>query len=189
LQNLLGGGIFVLIYKIMIIMKKFLLLILTVFAAMTVSAQGSRAFEKGYRGNVSLGGNISVTRGWINNSVELTTSHGYGFGDGMYVGGGVGLNVSFNDYAGIPVFFDVKYNILDWKLSPYVDYRMGMEVMIVDDLGYAFIASPGIGFDYRKMSFRVGYKCEAGRVNDWNEGPVVTLFKLHTISLSAAINF
>lgn len=147
-------------------------------ASVAMSAQGSHAFEKGYRGNVSLTGNIGVNKGLINNSVELTMSHGYSFGDGMYVGGGVGLNVSFNNYVGVPVFLDMKYNILDWRLSPYVDCRVGMEVLCDNENELTFMASPGVGFDYRKMSFRIGYKCEAG-----------SYFKLHTISIGTAINF
>ena len=169
--------------------KLYLIAVALVFTAISINAQGTLAFEKGYRGNISLGGNISVTKGWLSNSVELTTSHGYCFGDGMYVGGGVGIDINFRDYASIPLFLDAKYNIMDWKLSPYIGCRMGMELLYVDDTGIAFIASPGIGFDYRRLSFRFGYRCEAGRVNDWENGPITTYFKLHTLSLSAAINF
>lgn len=146
-------------------------------SAAMVSAQNSHAFEKGYRGNVSLTGNIGVSRGFTNNAVELTTSHGYSFGDGMYMGGGIGLNVGMSDYMAFPVYFDMKYNILDWKLSPYVDCRAGF-VVWGDAEGLSFMASPGIGFDYRKMSFRVGYKCDAGYA-----------FKLHTISIGVSFNF
>ena len=81
------------------------------------------------------------------------------------------------DYVDIPVYLDMRYNILDWKLSPFVDCRVGTSIM-GDAEALAFMASPGVGFDYRKMSFRVGYKCEAG----W-------AFKLHTISIGTAVNF
>lgn len=170
-------------------MKKMILTAVAVlFASVAVSAQGSHAFEKGYRGNVSVGGNISVTKGWQSHSVELTTSHGYSFGDGMYVGGGIGVDVNFSgDYSGIPVFLDTKYNIVDWKLSPYVDCRMGMEAFVGED-GLAFIASPGIGLDYRRLSLRVGYRCEAGRAYGDSANTYV-FFKINTISLSAAVNF
>ncbi len=125
-------------------MKKIVLIALAViFTAATMSAQSGKAFEKGYRGNVSLTGNIGVNKAFFNNGIELTTSHGYSFGDGVYIGGGIGLNVSMGDAETL-----------------------------------AFMASPGVGFDYRKMSFRVGYKCEAG----W-------AFKLHTISIGTAVNF
>lgn len=147
-------------------------------ASVAMSAQGSHAFEKGYRGNVSLTGNVGINKGQINNAVEFTTSHGYNFGDGMYIGGGIGLNVSFHDYVGIPVFLDMKYNIIDWKLSPYIDFRIGMEMLCEDNNELSFMASPGLGFDYRMMSFRIGYKCNGGEY-----------FKLHTISIGTAVNF
>lgn len=159
-------------------MKKIVLIALAViFTAATMSAQSGKAFEKGYRGNVSLTGNIGVNKAFFNNGIELTTSHGYSFGDGVYIGGGIGLNVSMGDYVDIPVYLDMRYNILDWKFSPFVDCRVGTSIM-GDAETLAFMASPGVGFDYRKMSFRVGYKCEAG----W-------AFKLHTISIGTAVNF
>lgn len=157
--------------------KSVLILALLLLATLVTSAQNNRAFEKGYRGNVSLTGNVGINKGFINNGIELTTSHGYNFGDGMYMGGGVGLNISMNEYVDVPVFFDMKYNILDWKISPYMDCRLGAVIMADADT-FAFMVSPGVGFDYKKMSFRVGYKCEAGYA-----------FKLHTISLGASFNF
>ena len=159
-------------------MRKIILIAFAIlYASVVMSAHGNHAFEKGYRGNVSFTGNIGINKGLINNSVELTTSHGYNFGDGMYVGGGLGLNPSYHEYVGIPIFLDTKYNILDWKLSPYVDCRVGMELLCGYDNELMFMASPGVGFDYRKMSFRIGYKCDAGSL------------KLHTISIGTAINF
>lgn len=163
-------------------MKKVILSAVAFFlAAMVMSAQESHAFEKGYRGNMSVGGDISVTKGWTDNFVGLTTSHGYSFGDGMYMGGGIGLNLEFGgDYVCVPLFFESRYNIVAWKLSPYVDCRVGFEAILPggDGSAIAFMASPGVGIDYRRLSYRVGYHCMAGNS-----------FKLHTISLSLAYNF
>ena len=100
----------------------FTILAAFLLAAVCVSAQNSNAFEKGYRGNVSLTGNIGINKGQINNAVELTTSHGYNFGDGMYMGGGIGLNINFDGYASIPVFLDMKYNIFDLSIKYIVCY-------------------------------------------------------------------
>ena len=160
-------------------MKKMLLTaVALIFASVMMSAQESHAFEKGYRGNVLVGGNVGVDKGFSHNAAGLTTSHGYSFGDGMYLGCGVGVAVDFSgNYARIPVFFDTKYNLVDWKLSPYVDCRVGME-MFAGVKGCAFIASPGVGFDYRKLSYRVGYQCEAGNG-----------FKLNSISFAVAVSF
>lgn len=157
-------------------MRKLVLVVVSLLLTTLVSyAQSSHAFEKGYRGNVSLTGNIGISKGLSHNGIELTTSHGYSFGDGMYMGGGIGMNI-VNDCVNFPVYFDMKYNLLDWKLSPYMDCRVG--VTIAGEDGIPFMASPGVGFDYRKMSFRVGYKCEAG----WG-------YKLHTVSIGTSVNF
>lgn len=61
----------------------------------------------------------------------------------MYMGGGIGLNINFDGYASIPVFLDMKYNIFDWTLSPYLDCRVGMEVLSAGDY-LAFMALPGV---------------------------------------------
>ena len=157
-------------------MRKLVLVVASLLlTTIMVSAQNKHAFEKGYRGNVSLTGNIGINKDFSNNGIELTTSHGHNFGDGMYIGGGIGFNVN-SDFVNIPVFLDMKYNILDRELSPYIDCRVG-GVLIVEE-ALALMVSPAIGFDYRKMSFRVGYKCEAGYA-----------FKLHTISVGTSVNF
>ena len=57
-------------------MKKIVLIAFAViFTAATMSAQSGKAFEKGYRGNVSLTGNIGINKAFFNNGIELTTSH------------------------------------------------------------------------------------------------------------------
>lgn len=159
---------------------KRLILIIAVFVLMVLGfgIQNAHAYEKGYNGNVSISENIGINKGLINNVVEITTSHGYNFGDGMYMGGGIGLNFGLNgSFAGVPMFYEMKYNIVDWKISPYVDCRVGTTIGAEHD-NPAFLVSPGFGFDYRKISFRAGYKCEAG-------GYV----KLHSVALSIAFNF
>ena len=53
-------------------MKKLILTAVAVFfATMGVSAQGSKAFDKGYRGSVNAGGNISVTKDWVTECMSV----------------------------------------------------------------------------------------------------------------------
>ena len=150
-----------------------------IIAVMTMSAQNSSAFKQGYHGVVSASGHVGVNKGVPNNCIELSTSHGYNFGDGVYMGGGVGLNIALNgNLSSIPIFYEMKYNIIDWKISPYVSCQIGTSILGLDGPNLAFLASPRVGVDYRKVSICAGYRCEAGEMN-----------KFHAVSLSVAINF
>ena len=66
-------------------MRKLVLVVVSfLLTTLVSSAQSSHAFEKGYRGNVSLTGNIGINKGLSHNGIELTTSHGYSFGNSFF---------------------------------------------------------------------------------------------------------
>lgn len=161
-------------------MKKIISIVISFgVTIVTMSAQNSSAFQHGYHGSVSLSGNIGINKGIPNNGIELSTSQGYNFGDGVYMGGGVGLNIALNgELSSIPIFYEMKYNMIDWKISPYISCLIGTSILDLDGPNLAFLASPRIGFDYRKVSICTGYRCEAGEMN-----------KFHAVTLSVAINF
>ena len=160
-------------------MKKLVLItIALVFAAISISAQEYGGFKKGYSANISTGLGISVSKTDPANFVSITTSHGYSFGDGMYVGGGIGLEPQINGHAArIPIYFESKYNIEKSTLSPFVDCRMGCNYIIGYD-SIRYFLSPGVGFDYHRLSYRINYICETGGN-----------FKKHAISFTTGINF
>lgn len=172
-------------------MKKFLTVLLSiVLAATAMNAQpAGHSFKKGYRGNISLGGSYGVTKGISWNSVSFSTSHGYSFGDGIYLGVGVGMNFQMSEEFNVPVFIDAKYNIIDWKLSPFVDCRLGGEYIFDDEGGFGpgIIVSPGIGVDFHRFTLRIGYMCEAGRYKPYESASFA--FKLHSITTTIAFNF
>lgn len=169
-----------------------------VLAAVSASAQRNHSYETGYRGNVAFNSSFGVNRGFVNNSYGLTTSHGYSFGDGTYIGAGTGFSALFLEGLAIPLFLDAKYNILDWKVSPFVDFRAGLQAVFSSDIEYCgltMLASPGIGVDLGRFTVRAGYQCDAGRVsvkytdhlNNTEYGRMK--FKLHAITVSFAVNF
>ena len=162
-------------------------LLLTAFMA---SAQGSHAFEKGYRGNVSLTGNISISKGLSHNGIELTTSHGYSFGNGLYVGGGVGFSAEMTRSAAVrttdldidpnidpefsytpnsnwkatyyvPVFADVKYSFINRLASPFVSAKLGAYGDVTNS-GIRTLFNPSIGVDIARFSISVGYEHQYG---------------------------
>ena len=75
---------------------------IAVLLSSTAFAQQHRVFERGYAGNVSFsaGAILGVP------NAQISTSHGYAFGNGLYMGAGLGidLNPQFS-----PIFADVRY--------------------------------------------------------------------------------
>ncbi|MBR3983650.1 MAG: hypothetical protein IKJ92_01680, partial [Bacteroidaceae bacterium] len=67
-------------------MKKFIATFALVATVMGMQAQNETKdfvnYERGYRADIALSTSISE-------QYSITTSHGYSFGNGLYVGGGV----------------------------------------------------------------------------------------------------
>ena len=173
-------------------MKKLVLVLCVAIIGVSVAAQEGFSFRKGYRGDVSLGGSVGVTKGVRNDAFSFSTIHGYSFGDGVFVGAGVGVNVLTTDQVTIPVYVVGKYTFLDNNITPFVDCRVGAEAVVYNlDKGRAFMVSPAVGVDLGRFSIRAGYLCEAGRYSDYDKSNPgnVTPFKLHSVTVSAAVAF
>ena len=176
-------------------MKRILLIICVLGVCIGANAQENHAFRKGYCGDVSMGGLIGINKDLRNDAVSLSTTHGYSYGDGFYIGAGAGVNILFSEGVTIPVFAVGKYNFIDNNISPFVDCRIGAEILIQDgDSGIAFITSPGFGIDFRKLTLRAAYLCEAGRFTEnyhqsSYSGTVISLFKSHSFQITMGISF
>lgn len=142
--------------------KTLILCIAMLFASMAAIAQKQHytAFNKGYRGNVG----VAVTTHHLGN---LSTSHGYSFGNGLYlgIGAGAGFDREYRrddevklGYTG-QAFAEVKYNLLDFLVSPFVGFRTG-SIFAIDNANHssAFFFQPTIGYDWNHFSFIAGYK-------------------------------
>lgn len=176
----------------MSVMKKLFLCVALIVLCLGAMAQQSYSFRKGYRGDVALGGAVGITKGVRNDAFSLSTTHGYSFGDGVFVGAGVGVNILTTDQVTIPVYVVGKYTFLDNSITPFVDCRVGAEAVVYNlDKGRAFIVSPAIGVDLGRFSIRAGYLCEAGRYSYYDKSNPgnVTPFKLHSVTVSAAVAF
>ena len=86
-------------------------------------------YNRGYRADVELS--------WANKSVwGITSSHGFSFGNGLYVGGGAGFGAELTKQAYtpesnwnasyfVPVFADIKYSFSKTLASPFVSLKGG----------------------------------------------------------------
>ena len=157
-------------------MKRLIFIISALCLSLIVEAQEYDVYKKGYKGTVAVGGLIGVTRGVGNNAFSLTTTHSYGYGNGLSVGAGVGLSAYMSGAVSVPVFTEMKYNILDCKICPFVDCRVGGEAMIsYKEYSPFFFVSPGFGVDCGRFNLRAAYLCEAG------------ILKLHSFQITVGI--
>lgn len=138
-------------------MKKGLaaLSILLTLLSVTIKAQ----IQKGYHGFIDAGYSIN-TSGTLNaNWTEINTIHGYQVNHYLFVGGGVGFHYvseySSNDIDGhplwkrdssweIPLFADLRWTILNKKVTPLIETRLGHYV--TNDSGQYITIGAGCRF-------------------------------------------
>ena len=122
-------------------------------------------YSRGYRADIELS--------WTNKSVwSITSSHGFSFGNGLYVGGGTGFGAeltkqtetpesSWDASYFVPVFADIKYSFTKTLASPFVSLRGGA-IADITNLGVRTFASPAVGLDIARFSLKVGYEYQLG---------------------------
>ena len=120
-------------------------------------------FEVHYRGLVDLG----VTAGDYMR-LEFTTSHGVQIIPQLFVGAGVGLSY-FYEFGSLamPIFADIRTDILNSKITPFVDFKIGYSPVDVSGL----YLSPTLGCRFNKFSIGVSYmmqKAPAVYYDDWS---------------------
>ncbi len=133
-------------------------------------------FRTGYRADVELG--------WDNSKCwNISSSHGYSFGNGLYIGGGVGFsaaltkadkNTKSSNTEGAyqpeskwdakyytPMFADVKYSFMRSFVTPFIDLRGGA-IADISDSGASLFINPAVGVDIARFSLKVGYEHQLG---------------------------
>ena len=138
-------------------------------------------YNRGYRADIELS--------WANKSVwGITSSHGFSFGNGLYVGGGAGFGAELSKNTAavasvadevidpeysytpeadwnasyfVPVFADIKYSFTKTLASPFVSIKGGA-VADITKKGIRTFANPAVGLDIARFSLKVGYEYQLG---------------------------
>ena len=125
----------------------------------------NEGYNRGYRADIELS--------WANKSVwGISSSHGFSFGNGLYVGGGAGFGAeltkntdtpesNWNASYFVPVFADIKYSLTKTLASPFVSLRGGA-IADITNMGVRTFASPAVGLDIARFSLKVGYEYQLG---------------------------
>ncbi|MDH6355987.1 hypothetical protein M2132_002338 [Dysgonomonas sp. PH5-45] len=108
-------------------MKRIFFLLITLFV---ITQSYSQNRNKGYRGFADLGAHFNIgdtdAKG---TSYNVSTSHGYQFNPHIFLGGGAGFDYySDAEEVFIPLFANIRLNLLDSKVSPYFDLKAGYSV-------------------------------------------------------------
>ena len=148
--------------------KNLCLFLLTLFICGGSAMAGNRLARDGYVGNISL----SVTP-QMGLGVDITTSHGYSFGNGLWMGAGAGVSLmGACDGFFIPIYTEAKYSFMkDEKASPFLDCKFG--VMTNTESTYRLF-SPAAGVDINRFSIYALY-------NMWSQ--------VRTFNIGVAFNF
>ena len=138
-------------------------------------------YNRGYRADIELS--------WANKSVwGITSSHGFSFGNGLYVGGGAGFGAeltkntaamanvadevidpeysytpesNWNASYFVPVFADIKYSFTKTLVAPFVSMKGGA-IADITNKGLRTFANPAVGLDIARFSLKVGYEYQLG---------------------------
>ena len=122
-------------------------------------------YDRGYRADIELS--------WTAKSVwGIASSHGFSYGNGLYVGGGAGFGAELTKQADnlesnwnasyfVPVFADIKYSFMKTHASPFVSLRGGA-IADITNLGVRTFASPAVGLDIARFSLKIGYEYQLG---------------------------
>ena len=148
--------------------KNLMLIILFLLMCGGGSMAGNKLSNKGYVGNLS----ITVTP-QLEFGVDVMTSHGYSFGNGLWIGGGAGVSYAgYYDGIFLPIYTEAKFTFMkDMKASPFVDCKFGI---MTDTENFHTLFSPTFGVDINRISVFALY-------NMWSN--------VRSFNLGFAVNF
>ena len=165
-------------------MKKFFMTLALALGVLSVDAQTKDYvdYERGYRADIAVSTSISE-------QYPLSTSHGFSFGNGLYVGGGVGFTaetfLNFEDapHYLVPLFADVKYTFLNKRVSPFVSARMG-GVFNTEYKMNRMLINPMVGINVRHFTVGLGYELQHAF-----KGVIENKASMHNVHLRVGYTF
>ncbi len=112
----------------------------------------SKYTMRGYRAFYELGYGTAVypSEDKAGELFEIGTSQGFQFNNSFYLGGGFSFNNYFcngTTYLEVPVFVDLHWNIINKKITPYINPRIGYGIGVIKG-----------GFIKATVGVRVGLK-------------------------------
>ena len=165
-------------------MKKLFITLALALGILSVDAQTKDYvdYERGYRADIAVSTSISE-------QYSISTSHGFSFGNGLYVGGGVGFTaetfLNFEDapHYLVPLFADVKYTFLNKRVSPFVSARVGGVFNTEYKMNRMLINSM-VGINVRHFTVGLGYELQHAF-----KGVIENSASMHNVHLRVGYTF
>lgn len=144
-------------------MKRFLVSCV-IYAIFACNILAQTQMNRSYLYNGGYKANIQASVLFANNSElsSISSSHGYSFGNGLYLGGGTGIvysplhKLNVKNQIIIPFFGEIKYSFLKNSIvSPFVDVVAG-GAYNYSSYGTGYLLKPSVGLDVWRFSASVG---------------------------------
>lgn len=139
------------------------------YNARTTHTNSNSFINLGYRGFVDFGYTLGVGD-YDTGRLELSTSHGYQIIPQLYIGGGIGLHYYLDgEEIAIPIYTDIRTDILNAPVTPFFDLKIGYTVT---DLSGLYL-SPSIGCSFRisngaRCNIGIGYVMQKAEIWGWD---------------------
>ena len=130
---------------------------------------------RGYVGSLEYGLSVNIDDSHIFHS-SIFTTHGYAFNRNLVLGAGIGFEqiryiqqdvTVFVNQFNMPIYADIKCNLLHSRTTPYIDVRAGYNV--IGYRGVYFNPSVGVDFSFTPRAgafFAVGYVLQRYKEDD-----------------------
>lgn len=157
--------------------------------SVTVSMNSLTCNAQNYKGSIEGGRTFHTDEIGMFSTTDIYTTHGVQLGSRFYIGAGAGVRLG-DDYTSIPLYGSVRYTFLKNKISPFIDAKVGYNLL--DAAG--FYANPGAGVNwnfYKTLSvfLKVGYTYNATFYYGWNKpNDPIDIFP-HGVSVSLGFGF
>lgn len=150
---------------------------------------------KGFGDMSFIFGNDGVFTGCNAIGFGTSTSHGYQVNQHIFVGGGLGIYYHSMDYMGnevaVPIFANVRANLLKGRISPFVDLKLGYSPSNVRGVYFA----PNFGVRYglqgnMGLNFHIGYSMQGydyvlyGPVFDYEDNALI-----HSMNITVGLDW
>lgn len=154
------------------------------------SLENQFAAKSGYTGFVDIGGGLGLDLAGA--FVNITTSHGYQIIPQLFTGVGVGAHFDIdNTLFSIPAFADIRYNILNNNITPFLGVKVGYAFL--DMQGVYFSPSLGCRFGLSKniaLNISFNYQLQGAKGSySYSSYYYETTIKLHYLGFRVGVEF
>lgn len=135
----------------------------------TLSMIPLKGNAQSYKGSIEGGRTLHTDDMGLFSTTDFYTTHGVQLNPYLYVGAGAGVRIG-DSYTSIPLYGDVRYTILKKKVSPFIDVKVGYNLL--DAAGFYMNPGAGVNWNFYKglsVFLKVGYTYNSKTYDSWQK--------------------